>query len=450
LSSQWRASGEIPNRALSEGYISSRFGVLDSAQGGFTSRTNAILQLNTNLGKDVTWENMAFYSHYEFSLITNFTFYYYFPISGDEFRQHDIRNMAGYRSTITKTQVTDHARFHTEAGMGIRTDFINPLELDHTERGAILGQLQYGMVRESNLYGYAEETIQSGPWLINAGVRYDYLHFYYNSLAIDSFATKIYSGLDPYAGKAIICPKLNVEYTFGPSFQLYLKSGKGFHSNDARVVIANQGFEILPACYGADLGLNWKPFSKLFVNTAIWYLYLQQEFTFGQDLINQPGGPVQPSGKTRRMGVDLSLRYQLTDWLYAWVNMNIADPRFIDSITGHRYLPLAPTFTSTGGLQVKFPGGWNGGISYRYLHNRAANSTYSLAALGYWVTDLNMNYTRKNYEIGMSIENLFNVTWNESQYEYISRLKYETAPVDEVSYTPGVPFFGKLKFTIFF
>ncbi|HSZ84424.1 MAG TPA: hypothetical protein VK787_00250, partial [Puia sp.] len=84
------------------------------------------------------------------------------------------------------------------------------------------------------------------------------------------------------------------------------------------------------------------------------------------------------------------------------------------------------------------------------MHNRAANETYSLTALGYWVTDLTLNYTRKKYEVGIAVENLFNVTWNESQFEYTSRLRNETQPVDEVSYTPGTPFFVKIKFSVFF
>ena len=216
------------------------------------------------------------------------------------------------------------------------------------------------------------------------------------------------------------------------------------------MVIANQGYHILPAAYGLDVGINWKPASRLFINTALWYLYLQEEFTFGQDLIDQPGGPVQPSGKTRRLGIDFSLRYQLNNWLFANINMDFAHPRFIDSAAGHEYLPLAPTFTSTAGLEFRTKTGWNGGISYRYLHNRAANSTYTLTALGYFVTDLAVNYTRPTYELGVAVENLFNVQWNESQFEYVSRLKYETQPVDEVSYTPGVPWFAKLKLAVFF
>ena len=216
------------------------------------------------------------------------------------------------------------------------------------------------------------------------------------------------------------------------------------------MVIANSGYQILPAAYGTDLGFNWKPTPNLFINTAFWYLYLQQEFTFGEDLIDQPAGPVSPSGKTSRLGVDLSARYQFTPWLFASLNANFARPRYIDSLQGHNYVPLAPTFTSTGGLDFRLKNGINGGISYRYLANRAANSDYSLTARGYFITDFAVNYTQKRYEIGISVENLFNRQWDESQFAYISQLKGETAPVDQVSYTPGVPFFAKLKLTVFF
>lgn len=452
FSSRWRASGEIPNRAVAEGYIPSRWGVLDSSQGGLTTRTNVGVKLTTTLGSNSTWENQAYYTHYAFSLITNFTFFYYFPTTGDEFRQHEIRDMGGYSTKISKRDVVGNTSFSSVAGAGFRYDDISPSELDHTGKGSFLDFLQFGKTRELNTNAYFDETIAMGKWLFNAGLRLDYFHFNYLNLAPmeDTFAAKVFTGESPNAQKGIFSPKLNIQYTVNPEIQLYFKSGKGFHSNDARVVIANQGYHILPAAYGLDVGINWKPAPRLFINTALWYLYLQEEFTFGQDLIDQPGGPVQPSGKTRRLGIDVSLRYQLNNWLFANINMDFAHPRFIDSAAGHEYLPLAPTFTSTAGLEFRTKTGWNGGISYRYLHNRAANSTYTLTALGYFVTDLAVNYTRPTYELGVAVENLFNVQWNESQFEYVSRLKYETQPVDEVSYTPGVPWFAKLKLAVFF
>ena len=452
MDSRWRASGEIPNRAVSEGYIPNRWGAIDSSQGGYTTRTNVNLQLTTFLKNDYTLENQAWYSHYYFNLISNFTFFYYYPTTGDEFRQHEARNLMGYNSKISKKAMIGNASSTSVAGAGFRYDHIDPSELDHTQYAVVLAPLQLGRTQETSIFGYFDETIETGRWLFNVGVRADYFHFYYLNTAqlTDTFASKIYAGVNPAAQKTLICPKLNIQYTFNPQVQVYLKSGKGFHSNDARVVIANEGFDILPPAYGADLGANWKPLPELFINTALWYLFLEQEFTFGQDLIDQPGGPVQPSGKTRRVGIDFSARYQLTGWLFASMNLNLARPRFTDSATGHRYLPLAPNFTSTAGLDFRLKNGLNGGISYRYLHNRAANSTYTLTAVGYWVTDLAVNYTKKKYEIGLSVENLLNVTWNESQFEYVSRLKYETQPVDEVSYTPGAPFFAKLKLAVFF
>ena len=63
----------------------------------------------------------------------------------------------------------------------------------------------------------------------------------------------------PSRSKAILSPKLNIEYTANRAVQIYVKTGKGFHSNDAKVVVANRGPDILPAAYGVDFGMNWKP-----------------------------------------------------------------------------------------------------------------------------------------------------------------------------------------------
>ncbi len=449
LSSGWRASGEIPNRAVTEGYIPDRFGVIDSAQGGYTSRTNVNIKLITNLKNNFTWENQAYYSYYFFNLVSNFTFYYFYPQTGDEFRQHESRNLMGYNSKISHQNFFENGTLTSSAGIGIRYDVMNPSYLAHTINGStILNYIQLGKINETNLNGYLDEIYQTGNWLFNASMRVDFLHFYYLNMAPASdTSAAIYNGVSPTAQKTIVSPKFSIQYSVNPQLQFYVKAGKGFHSNDARIVTANQGYQILPAAYGADIGVNWKPVPNLFINTALWYLYLQQEFTYGADLGDQA---VSPGGKTKREGIDFSVRYQFNHWLYGFLNIDLARPRSIGEPKGQDYLALAPTFTSTGGLDIKFNNGINGSISYRYMHNRAANEDYTLTALGYWVTDLTVNYTRKKYEIGISVENLLNITWNESQFEYVSRLKNETQPVDEVSYTPGVPFYAKLKFSIFF
>jgi outer membrane receptor for ferrienterochelin and colicin len=132
------------------------------------------------------------------------------------------------------------------------------------------------------------------------------------------------------------------------------------------------------------------------------------------------------------------------------LNVNLAKPRLVNAANGENYLAIAPTFTSTGGLDFKFNNGINGGISYRYMHKRPGNENYTLTADGYYVTDLKVNYTRKRYELGLSIENLLNTKWNEFEAEEVTQLRNEPAPVDQMSFTPGSPFFAKVRVAFFF
>jgi outer membrane receptor protein involved in Fe transport len=64
-------------------------------------------------------------------------------------------------------------------------------------------------------------------------------------------------------------------------------------------------------------------------------------------------------------GADLGLRYQLNDYLYFDADANYTYARSIDEPDG-QYIPLAPDFTSTGGLSFQK---WYGlsGLRYRYL-----------------------------------------------------------------------------------
>jgi hypothetical protein len=437
LSSDWDASGQIPERAVKSGMIS-RFGYIDNTEGGYTSRSNASAILTSYLSPGTTWENQAYYTNYHFNLHSNFTFFLNDPVNGDQIRQRETRNIYGYHSKFCNETTLGDWNLQSVYGAGFRLDKTLNTELSHTiNRNTVLEYKQLGNIRETNVFVYAEESIEKNSWRFNLGSRLDYFNFHYYD--------KLNSGQSPDQQKVIVSPKLNIQYTLNTKTQLYLKMGKGFHSNDARVVVFNRGYDILPAAYGADLGVLLKPTRNLLVNAAAWYLYLQQEFVYVGD-----EGVVEPSGKTRRIGIDLSARYQINSWLFADANINLAKPRSIEAAKGENYIPLAPTFTSTGGLNWQLKNGWNGSLRYRYMHDRAANENNSVIAKGYAVTDLSINYTKKKYELGIAVENLFNVKWNETQFDTESRLQHEPAPVSEIHFTPGTPFFARMKLAVFF
>jgi outer membrane receptor protein involved in Fe transport len=84
------------------------------------------------------------------------------------------------------------------------------------------------------------------------------------------------------------------------------------------------------------------------------------------------------------------------------------------------------------------------------LKNRPANEDGSITAEGYFLLDLNLNYQLKNVTFGIVAENLLNTEWNEAQFATESRLRNETESVEELHFTPGMPFFIKGRVTYSF
>ncbi|AXE21009.1 TonB-dependent receptor [Runella rosea] len=437
--SKWNHSGQIPDRAIESG-LTGFFGSVDPTEGGETSRTNVNVQLVTVTPRNHTIKNQLFYGNYNFELYSNFTFFLEDSINGDQIRQKEKRNLLGYNGSFSTQNDVGSTQWTTTLGVQYRQDFTKNTELSHTKnRTETLNRIQFGNINELNASVYADELVQvSNQLTINAGLRLDFFRNQYEDLLAAPLTTK-------QASAAILSPKLNVYYTFNNRFQLYLNTGRGFHSNDTRVVVPQGGRQILPPAYGSDLGAIFKPFPKLIINAAAWYLWLQQEFVYVGD-----AGVVEPGGRTRRQGIDLSVRYQITDHLYADVDVNTTKPRAIGELEGQNYLPLAPIFTTMGGLSVQNNAGFSGSLRYRYIGNRPANEDNSIVAKGYFVTDMQANYSRKNYTLGLSVQNLFNTRWKETQFATESRLQGEAAPVEEIHFTPGTPFFARLSLTVFF
>ena len=78
------------------------------------------------------------------------------------------------------------------------------------------------------------------------------------------------------------------------------------------------------------------------------------------------------------------------------------------------------------------------------MNDRPANEANTVIAHGYNVIDFTANYKTKHYKVGVIIENLLNVNWNEAQFDTEARLRNETSSVDQLHFTPGTPFYAKL------
>ena len=438
FNSKWDASGQIPQRLIDNGTIS-RFGSVDDTEGGKTSRTNFNVSWSKPIDENTFFKANAFYSNYQFELYSNFTFFLEDPINGDQIKQKEYRDIYGLNAELNRKTKWNDVNVLLQYGVGFRSDATTDSELSHTlNRKTVLENIKLGDIDESNMFSYVNSEFNFGKLMINPAIRLDYFKFNYQDKLNVNYTNESES-------KVKFSPKLNFIYSENNNLQFFVKSGIGFHSNDARVVVANNGKEILPTAIGTDIGTIWKPFPRLIVNSALWYLYLEQEFVYVGD-----AGIVEPSGKSKRMGAELGLRYQLNDWLYFDADANYTYARSIDEPKGENYIPLSPDFTTTGGLSFQRVNGFSGGIRYRYLKNRPANEDNSIVAKGYFISDLNVNYQYKNINFGVAVENIFNTEWNETQFATESRLQNEPNSVEEIHFTPGTPFFMKGKITYTF
>ena len=431
FTSVWDASGQIPQREVDNGNIT-RFGAIDDTEGGNTSRTNIALSLTKPLNDGAYLKSNIFWSQYDFELFSNFTFFLEDPVNGDQIRQVEDRELFGGQSSYNRKVFVGSGSADLEIGGGFRADQVDDVSLSRTRnRSTLLENIQIGDIQERNYFAFVSADFEFGDFSIQPSLRYDHFDFTYESeLAADSL-------YNPQSqDKGAFSPKLNFAYDLGLNTQLFLKTGIGFHSNDTRVVLSEDR-DILPAAYGADLGINFKPARRLIANAALWYLFLEQEFVYVGD-----AGIVEPSGQTRRMGVDLGFRYQLNDWLFANADGTYTYARSVEDPEGENLIPLAPKYTATGGITAR-RNNWRSSLQFRYLGDRAANEDNSIVAPGYTVVDLNASRDFGNLTLGFIIENLLDVEWNETQFATESRLRNEPQSVEEIHFTPGTPFFAK-------
>ena len=427
FTSEWDASGQIPERAVRNGMIG-RFGAIDDTEGGNTSRTNLAVDYTKSFGPATFLKATSGYSRYDFELFSNFTFFLEDPEFGDQIRQRESRQLLVNDVTIHTQTIIGGLRTSLRGGVGLRTDWTEGSELANTiNRRTVQDYLQFGNVSETNLYSYAEAQFEAGRFTLVPALRYDYFIFEY----LDELAPQ-FTRLTDAAGT--FSPKLSLFYDLNQETQLYVKTGMGFHSNDSRVILTgNVASGALPTATGVDVGVAVKPSSRLYAEAALWYLGLEQEFVYVGD-----AGIVEPSGRSRRYGADISLRYQASPYIYADLDATHSIARAVDENEGQDRIPLAPTTTVAGGLSFEHPR-WKGSLRARYLADRPANEDNSILAAGYTVIDGSVTKAWSMFEVGVILENMLDTEWNEAQFATESRLVNELSPVEEIHFTPGVP-----------
>ncbi len=466
--SAWNASGQIPQRAVDNGVIT-RFGALDAMEGGVTGRQNFNLEYLLNGAKNSRFKIQAFASKYNFKLFSNFTFFLEDAINGDMIEQVDNRQVTGLNSTYKFSKQIGSVFSSATIGGGFRADDIS-VALWKSPQRIRLKNLTDSEIAERNFYLWIQEEFFINRKLsLQLGLRGDYFTFDVQ----DNLDNPLFAGKSElphasgYQQQAILSPKMNVVFSPSRSFDIFLNTGSGFHSNDARdVIIGSKVRELtralsqkgwgasridsvllsrkfdpqhrstatLPRAIGGEIGLRAHLFDRLNIGISAWALDLGNEFVYVGD-----AGTTELSGATRRIGFDLEGRMAVLSWLWADCDLSVSDGRFQNEPQGRDYIPLAPRLAFTGGFTMTHPCGFDGSLRIRQLDSRPANEDNTVIAKGYTLINMTFAYKFGAIKIIAALENIFDEEWNEAQFDTESRLKNELNPVSEIHFTPGNP-----------
>ena len=206
----------------------SRYGEIDPSDGGNTGRY--AITGDWRRTSDASSTHVSLYAlHYDLDLFSNFTYFLDDPVHGDQIEQQDRRWIEGGKATQTWHHDLFGRPSTTTLGLDVRNDDIHN-GLYHTEDRTRLSATTVNHIEETIASPYVQNETHWTDWLRSViGVRMDAVWMdVHNEVGGDS----------GNVARQILSPKANL--IFGPwaKTEIYLDYGQGFHSNDARGVVA--------------------------------------------------------------------------------------------------------------------------------------------------------------------------------------------------------------------
>jgi hypothetical protein len=425
----WNATDQIPESAVA---TVGRFGAIDPSDGGHTSRYSLAWTLEQQR-EDGTVKFNAYAIRSRLQLFSNFTYFLDDHDNGDQFEQAEQRTVLGLAGSRSWNPTLGGHESTATVGLQLRNDRLSPVGLYKTVQRAYLSTTQESRVRETSLGLWTELATQWTPWLRSvAGLRADRFDFDVDSSVAGNSGSR-------QAG--IGSPKLSLIVGPWQKTEVFFNVGEGFHSNDARGVLASSapaGPAVpLVRSKGAEVGLRTEFVPGLQSSLSLWRLTLGSELVFVGD-----AGDVEASRASKRTGVEWNNHWVAKPWLLFDVDFAASRARFTedDPNTPGRYIPGSIDQVATFGATLADLGRWSGQFQLRYFgprplieNNRVRSSATTLAYLrvGYKLTP--------DTRLALDVFNLFDRKASDIDYYYESQQTPTASPTEERHFHPVEP-----------
>jgi hypothetical protein len=418
---EWNSTDQVPQRAVDGGLID-RFGNLDSTDGGETKR--ASLSFNATFkNADATTRFNAYAIYYRLNLFSNFTFFLDDPVDGDQFNQRDRRSVFGASLQHAFATEWGGKKSAMTVGVQLRDDVIGEVALRRTKERALLSVTRDDDVRETSIGAYAKAVTRwSSTVRTEAGLRGDVYRFDVES------DNPVNSG---ECTAAIASPKLNVVLGPWAKTEIYFSGGLGFHSNDARGttiridpadgVTPVERVDPLVRSRGVEAGLRTAAMPGLVSTLSLWLLDLDSELVFVGD-----AGATEPSGATRRYGIEWANYYRATSWLSFDADFSLTRSRYRDGGAADRIANSIGAVVTAGVVAGKTEGVF-GSVRLRYFGEQPLIEDNSVTQPSSTTVNARMGWRNRQWEFAIDVLNALDRRNDDIAYFYASRLPGEPA-----------------------
>jgi len=430
---RWNGSGQIPLRDVMADRLD-RFGAIDSSEGGETARTTTRLEFHHDSPSGHRFFARVWGQYYQLDLFTNFTFFLTDPVNGDGIEQNDHRWVYGGEIGYQQFHRIFDIDSVTTIGLQARVDDAR-VRLGTQRKREALTITTESEVFEASYSPYLKVDLQPLPWLrFVGGGRADFFTFDVDDRCGVGCSSR------PQGSEHDVIGNVKGNVILGPwaHTELFLNIGTGFHSNDARDVVANPSATTLPRATGYEVGLRARPLPWAEFLFTVWLLDLESELVFVGD-----EGTTEARERSRRFGTELSTRLSPFEWLTLRGDVTYTKAEFRDSGDS---VPLAPELTGFSSATVRLPIGLQGTLQMLTVGSRAAVEDRSVLLEPFTIFDLILRQVLPISSIGgkleafLSVRNLTNTDWRQAQFFYASRLPGEpSSGVEDIHFVPGTP-----------
>lgn len=439
----WTSTDQVPLSLIESGQLG-RFSALDPTDGGRSARAVLDGEWHARTA-DVYTRASAFAGHNALTLWSNFTYFEDDPVHGDQFKQQESRNYVG-GSLVKGWQ---HSLFGddstTEVGVQLRHDRIH-VGLFHSQARVVLDTRSDDRVDETATGAWLQNTTAWTPWLRSiVGLRADDLR-----LRVDALRTPADSGR---RDADRLSPKLALVLGPWARTEFFVDAGRGFHTNDARGVVAQVGsaLDAVPAIVpskGQEIGLRTEIVPGLQSSLALWRLDSDSELVYSAD-----SGTTEANGASKRRGVEWNNHLVLNRWLLvdadmAWTHARFADPNANGDV-GDR-IPNAVSRVGLFAVTAHGLGAWSGGVVTRYIGGYPLSQDGALRSPASVVTNLQLRRdVTPRVALTLDVLNVFDRRFDDIAYEQDYRAAPAGAVVpDGVTVHPGEPRAVRVTLTV--